>query len=225
MVERTFSFVDLAGFTALTEAHGDLDAVELLDRFTGLVRASLSAGDELVKSIGDAVMLASPEPGAAVAALAGLWARCSEASGFLLPRAGAHHGPVISREGDYLGGTVNLAARVAGHAGGGQVLVTSAVAAAATAHGLEVAELGPRRLRNVSEPVELFEIRVGASERPSAIDPVCRMRVEPQFAAGSLSHGGRRFWFCSMPCAAAFTADPSRYLVAADRGRDRGARP
>lgn len=83
MAERTFSFVDLAGFTALTEAHGDLDAVELLDRFTGLVRASLSADDELVKSIGDAVMLASPEPGAA-AMLAGLWQRCSEAPGFLL---------------------------------------------------------------------------------------------------------------------------------------------
>ena len=70
-VERTFSFVDLAGFTALTEAHGDLDAADLLGRFIGLARASLSAGDELVKSIGDAVMLASPGPAAAAAALAG----------------------------------------------------------------------------------------------------------------------------------------------------------
>jgi len=50
--------------------------VDLLDHFVGLARQSLSAGDELVKSIGDAVMLASPAPGAAVAALAGLWERC-----------------------------------------------------------------------------------------------------------------------------------------------------
>ena len=215
VVERTFSFVDLAGFTALTEAHGDLDAVELLDRFLGLARESLSAGDELVKSIGDAVMLASPGPGAAVAALAGLWERCAEASGFLLPRAGAHHGRAVSRDGDYIGATVNLAARVAGHAGGGQLMVTSAVARAARASGLDVAELGPRRLRNLPEPVELFEIRLGASEPSGTIDPVCRMRVEPRFAAGSLCHAGQRFWFCSMPCAAAFAADPNRYLIPA----------
>lgn len=216
-VERTFSFVDLAGFTALTEAHGDLDAVDLLDRFAGLVGESLSAGGELVKSIGDAVMLASPGPAAAVAVLAGLWERCSQTAGFLLPRAGAHHGPAISRDGDYLGATVNLAARVAGHAAGGQILVTSAVAIAARAGGFEVTELGPRRLRNLAAPVTLFEIRLAASEPSGAIDPVCRMRVEPELAAGSLCHDGQRFWFCSMPCVAAFAADPGRYLIAAGR--------
>jgi YHS domain-containing protein len=149
---------------------------------------------------------------------AGLWQRCSGAPVFLLPRAGAHHGLAISRDGDYLGGSVNLAARVAGLAGGGQVLVTTAVALAAAARGMEVAELGPHWLHNVSEPVELFEIRLGASEHPDVIDPVCRMRVEPEFAAGSLCHQGRRFWFCSMPCVAAFAADPDRYLIAAGLG-------
>lgn len=217
MVERTVSFVDLAGFTALTEAHGDLDAVDVLDRFTGLARESLSPHDELVKSIGDAVMLASPGPGAAVAALAGLWERCSEASGFLLPRGGAHHGPALSRDGDYFGSTVNLAARVAGRASGGQVLVTSAVADAARARGLQVTGLGPARLRNVAEPVMLFEIRLGAAGHSGLIDPVCRMRVEPETAAGWLCHEGQRFWFCSMPCVAAFAADPDRYLLPAGR--------
>jgi adenylate cyclase len=216
-VERTFSFVDLAGFTALTEAHGDLDAVDLLDRFAGLVRESLSAGDELVKTIGDAVMLASPGPAAAVAVLAGLWQRCSQTAGFLLPRAGAHHGPAISRDGDYLGATVNLAARVAGHAAGGQILVTSAVATTARVSGAEVTELGPRRLRNLAAPVALFEVRLAAGEGAGPIDPVCRMRVEPELAAGSLCHDGQRFWFCSMPCVAAFAADPGRYLISAKR--------
>jgi adenylate cyclase len=216
-VERTFSLVDLAGFTALTEAHGDLDAVDLLDRFAGLVRESLSAGDELVKTIGDAVMLASPGPAAAVAALAGLWQRCSGTAGFLLPRAGAHHGPAISRDGDYLGATVNLAARVAGHAGGGQVLVTSDMAITARAGGFDVTELGARRLRNVAEPVRLSEIRLGAGEGSGAIDPVCRMRVEPELAAGSLCHEGQRFWLCSIPCVAAFAADPRRHLIPAGR--------
>jgi len=93
------------------------------------------------------------------------------------------------------------------------------VAFAAGASGLEVAELGPRRLRNVAAPVDLFEIRFGVSDPSDAIDPVCRMRVEPERAAGSVCHEGQRFWFCSMPCVAAFAADPARYLISAGRKR------
>ena len=212
-VERTFCFVDLAGFTALTEAHGDLDAVDLLDRFAGLTHESLSPGDELVKTIGDAVMLTSPSPEAGVAVLASLVARCSEATGFPLLRAGVHHGPAVRRGGDYVGATVNLAARVAGHAGGGQVLATSAVADAARGRGIKVTGLGIRRLRNLAQPAELFEIHLGGHERSSTIDPVCRMRVEPEYAVGSLCHAGQRFWFCSVTCVAAFAASPDRYLV------------
>jgi hypothetical protein len=121
VVERTFCFVDLAGFTALTEAHGDAEAVSLLDEFLALARASLGPDDELVKSIGDAVMLASPAPEAALHSVTALMQGCQERSRFLLPQAGAHHGPAIARHGDYLGAAVNLAARVTGHAGGGQL--------------------------------------------------------------------------------------------------------
>jgi class 3 adenylate cyclase/YHS domain-containing protein len=218
-VERTFCFVDLSGFAALTEAHGDLDAVDLLDRFFNLVRQSLGSEDELVKSIGDAVMVASASPEGAVSVLAGLWARLSEEAWFPLPRAGANHGPAVGRDGDYIGGAVNLAARVADHAGGGQALATAAVAAAASARGFKVVELGAQRLRNLTEKVELFQIILGANEGDEVIDPVCRMRVEPEFAAGSLHHECRRFWFCSMSCVAAFAADPGRYRPPAETKR------
>jgi len=140
--------------------------------------------------------------------------RCSEATGFPLLRAGAHHGPAVHRDGDYLGAAVNLAARVAGLAGGGQVLATAAVADAARARGIEVSGLGSRRLRNLAQPVELFEIVLSGEERSGTIDPVCRMRVEPEHAPGSLSHVGQRFWFCSASCVAAFATDPDRYLSA-----------
>ncbi len=105
------------------------------------------------------------------------------------------------------------------------MLVTSAVACTAGANGLGVTDLGPHRLRNVPEPVELFEIGLSASEHPNVIDPVCRMRVEPATAAGSLCHAGQRFWCCSMPCVAAFAADPGRYLTSASRGEAYRARP
>lgn len=203
-VERTFLFVDLAGFSALTEAHGDADAVALLDRFLALTRDCLADGDELVKSIGDAVMLASPTPAAGLVVLRRIWAACAGATGFPLPRAGAHHGSAIAREGDYLGAAVNLAARVAAHAGGGQALATREVADTARAEGVEVVELGAHRLRNLAEAVELYEIRLGRGEAADSVDPVCRMRVESDHAAGSLIHREHRFWFCSLACVAAF---------------------
>ena len=131
-VERTFCFVGLAGFTALTEAHGDTDAVALLERFLTMTRRALEPDVELLKSIGDAVMLAGKAPEATLLSVARIVASCQQTSGFPLPRAGAHHGPAIARDGDYLKGAVNLASRVAGHAGGARFLATAAVAEAAT---------------------------------------------------------------------------------------------
>jgi adenylate cyclase len=212
-VERTFCFVDLAGFTALTEAHGDNEAVALLDEFLAMARRALAPGDELVKTIGDAVMLASPAPEPALRALIAVMASCQARGGFPLPRAGAHHGTAIARGGDYLGGAVNLAARVAGHASGGQLLATPVVAAAAEGLGLGVLDLGPHQLRNVSEPIDLFEIRVGAGETSHTVDPVCRMHIDREHAAGSLHHEGHDYWFCSLACVSAFAANPAPYVA------------
>ena|SRR5437660_787955 len=78
-------------------------------------------------------------------------------TGFPVPRAGVHHGPAVERGGDVFGAAVNLAARVTGQAAGDQVVVTASVVAAATELGLEVVSLGRRGLRNLAEPVELFD--------------------------------------------------------------------
>jgi adenylate cyclase len=209
-VERTFCFVDLAGFTALTEAHGDSEVVALLDQFLAMTRQALSPGDELVKTIGDAVMLTSPSPERALGALTRLMTSCQAANGFPLPRAGAHHGSAIARGSDYLGGAVNLAARVAGHASGGQLLATPAVARAAQRLAFDVVAFGPHQLRKVTEPIELFEVCVGQRETSYTVDPVCRMNIDREHAAGSLRHEGREYWFCTLACVSAFATNPNR---------------
>jgi YHS domain-containing protein len=67
-------------------------------------------------------------------------------------------------------------------------------------------------LRNLSEPVELFEpIRVAAPGR--SVDPVCRMMVHPTTAAGRLGYGGMEYLFCSLDCAAKFAARPDRFVL------------
>ena len=210
--EWTISFVDLAGFTALTETHGDVSAADLVDRFVTLAKDSLSSGDRVVKSIGDAVMLASPNAAAGVALAARLIAQCAAVEQFPAARAGLHHGPVVMRNDDMFGSTVNIAARVTGYARANQALATAAVAAAARSLGIETTTLGPIQLRNVIESVDLFELDFGSDTDAVAIDPVCRMRVRRARSSVRLDHAGSTFWFCSLDCAGLFASTPERFV-------------
>ena len=212
--DRTIAFVDLAGFTALTEVHGDAAAVDLLDTFTAAARAAVDGtGAELVKTIGDAVMLAATDPSTGLRAVERVFEAAYATDAFPEPRAGLHHGPVVVREGDYFGATVNLAARVASRAGSGQAVGTAAIADAAEAAGLDTVPLGPTRLRNVLEPVELFAIELCPTHIDLSVDPVCRMRLSCQAAVGRIRHAGTEHWLCSLDCVRAFAADPDRYLT------------
>ena len=212
-VDRTIAFVDLAGFSALTESHGDEDAATLAERFTALATESLLPGERVVKSIGDAVMLEAPDPIAGVRLVARLCSRTDVETAFPVLRAGLHHGSVVQRGDDLFGATVNLASRVAAQAAGGQVLATSVIASAVEAIELTARSLGPVRLRNIAEPIDLFEISPCPSPHERVIDPVCRMAVDRATAPGRLAHQGRECWFCSLSCAAAFAKDPERFTA------------
>jgi adenylate cyclase len=208
---RTYAFVDLAGFTALTEAHGDMEALAVVRGFRDRALACLDEPHHLVKTIGDALMFAFPDPRAAVTALQRVLRAELDPSATLLPRAGANHGTAVATGDDYLGSAVNLAARVAGQARGGQLLVTSETALAARDVGLVVTHLGRSRLRNLQEPVDLWEVHLDDGAR-YAVDPVCAMRVPTTGSqVVSLTWGGHQHWFCGLPCAARFARDPSGF--------------
>lgn len=105
----------------------------------------------------------------------------------------------------------NLAARVAAQAQGGQTLATSAIADVARAQAVPIVELGCFSLRNIAQPVELFELELVPPTEAVSIDPVCRMQVRHGSAAGRLRHLDRDHWFCSFECVQAFTAAPEQY--------------
>ena len=210
-ITATFAFVDLAGFTALTEAHGDTEASGLVDRFEALARSSLGDGDRLVKCMGDAVFLAFDAPAAALGAVGRLLRDCAEEPGFPLPRTGLHHGTAVPRGDDLIGTSVNLAARIAGQAHGAQVLASAAVAEVARQEGVHVIELGAFDLRNVTEPVTLYQLALCPEAAGTAIDPVCRMQVARADAAGRLRHFDTDYWFCSLSCVALFARRPEAY--------------
>lgn len=209
--EATFCFVDLAGFTALTETHGDRAAADLIDRFVALVDASLDNETHLVDTIGDAVLTMSSSPERALEFVASLFSRAEAEPDFPVLRAGLHHGEVVERGGRFFGTTLNLAARVAGQARGDQVLATRPIADAARRKGVEVTALGLQTLRNLRDPVELFSLQLSGAKSGSVLDPVCRMRVDKEHAAGRLRFADDDFWFCSLHCAGLFAATPEQY--------------
>ncbi len=214
----TFVFADIAGYTALTEAHGDADAADLAATFCReMAEAARARGGELIKTIGDAVMVRHRDPSQAV--LLGLTAAHDVMAGHGFPaiRVGMHHGTAIEREGDWFGATVNLAARVAALAAGGEVLVTDAVRdAVEELEGVEFESRGHHRMRNVTLSVPLFAALSDArSSEEHHTDPVCRMLVAEGREAGTLRHSDVRYCFCSLDCARQFLRDPDAYIASA----------
>jgi len=235
--DQTFLFADLAGFTALTEAHGDETAVELVGDFCDRARALLPEhGAEEVKAIGDALMVRIPRAEEGVRLALRLTHEVGGHHGFPGVRVGAHTGPAITRGNDWFGATVNLASRVSGAASAGEVLVTRATrdASAAAAGELEFRSRGPARFKNLTEPVELFVVGAKATlpARRLPIDPVCQMAVDPAEAAASFSYRGRDYHFCSLACAEVFEARPEHFhrrsptsdLLVSDVSRELAAR-
>ena len=149
----TFVFADIAGFTALTEAHGDEAALELIGTFCSTVDARLpDIGGQHVKTIGDAVMLRIPDPADAIQLALWTTDEAMRDHGSPAVRAGVHHGPAIERDGDYFGASVNLAARVSSAAAGGEALVTGSTAALVPGAGHSAHLERPQRFLDLVRP-------------------------------------------------------------------------
>lgn len=216
--EQTFVFADLSGFTALTEAHGDEQAADLIGEFCDVVGELLAAHDaQRVKTIGDAIMLRGGSAAASVRLGTRIVREVGAQHGFPMIRVGMHTGTAVERDGDWFGAAVNLAARVSGVASGGEVLVTDHTrTSAGEVDGVAFREHGRQALKNIRQPVLLFgAVMEGARDSTGLpIDPVCRMAVSPERSAGRLSHESVEFHFCSLDCAGAFAREPGRYAAA-----------
>ncbi|HET8592431.1 MAG TPA: adenylate/guanylate cyclase domain-containing protein, partial [Solirubrobacterales bacterium] len=156
-VSMTFCFVDLTGFTRYTEEEGDEEALDMVERFVDTVEATLPAEATIVKTIGDEVMVVSPDPGPLTEWAVGLLALFQERP---QPRVGLHHGAAVFRDGDYFGGDVNLAHRVVSRALGGEVLVTQALLdAIKDSEFLRFEPIGEVVLKGFPEPITLYVAR------------------------------------------------------------------
>ena len=150
-------FVDLTGYTRLTEERGDEVAARLASSLATLVEdTSRRRGGQPIRWLGDGGMFHFKRPEAAV--LAGLDMVKSAPAADLPPmHIGIHTGPVIFQDGDVYGRTVNLASRIASHATAGQVLVSDETVGRFSGEEVRFEPRGAVTLKGVAMPVELYE--------------------------------------------------------------------
>jgi len=149
-------FLDIVGYTRLTQELGDDAAADLAGTVSLLVgRNSVQHGGKPIKWLGDGVMFHFGDPGKGVRAALGMVDELAKAG---LPPAhvGLHAGPVLYQEGDYFGQTVNLTSRIAEYARPGEVLVTQVVADVSREGGIGFEEVGPVELKGVPGTVRLL---------------------------------------------------------------------
>jgi adenylate cyclase len=200
---------------------GDHMAARVLERFSQIVRDAVGRWEgHVVKQIGDAFMLVFHEPRSAVAGVLEIEQQTAREQQFPAVRSGVHCGQALYREGDYLGTSVNVAARLAAEAARYQLLVTAAVRKEAGGlPDVEFVPLGMRRLRGLADEVEVFEVvtRANAQATPRLLDPVCGMELGAGEAAARLSLEGEERAFCSQQCLQRFVAAPEVYGARAGR--------
>lgn len=153
-------FVDLSGYTRLTEERGDEVAVRLAATLQREAAAAATAnGGRLVKLLGDGAMLRFPDAQRGLAAALDL-VRALSVDRSLRAHAGMHAGPVVERDLDIFGRTVNLASRIAEAAGPGEILVSEAVVEAVDNPAWQFERAEAAVLKGIADPVVLYRVRV-----------------------------------------------------------------
>jgi adenylate cyclase len=201
-VQRTFAFLDLSGFTALTATQGDERAVDLLTGFRNSVRQVCSRrGVRIAKWLGDGAMLVAVDPRPALEAVLELQHRMRADDAGAVLRGGLSTGAVILLEGDdYIGHAVNVAARLCDLAGGHEILAVPELTASMPLWGA-VASSREAALRGVERPLQVACLGLAPAGADGSEDPVCGLPLGPATAAACrVDAEGLRLLFCADSC-------------------------
>jgi len=159
-VDVAVAFADLVGFTEASEHLSPLEVGEIAGRLLALTDPVVAKhGVRVVKTIGDAVMIAGRDVAGVGASMLALVAAVDATEGMPPLRAGVAFGPVLRRHGDYFGRTVNIASRLCAAAPARSVLLhVAAEVDLGALDGLRVADRMRLRLRGIDHPVEALRL-------------------------------------------------------------------
>lgn len=161
LLERTVStpaicFVDLTGYTRLTEERGDEEAARLATSLADLVNeVSRANGGRAIRWLGDGGLLFFEDAGAAFRAALELSER-AQAVGLPPTHIGVQAGPVVFRDGDVYGRTVNIASRIADEAEAGEVLTSQETTEETEDPFVRFERSRTTQLKGVANPMTLY---------------------------------------------------------------------
>ena len=214
-VNRSFAFVDVSGFTALTEAEGDERAVDVLTAFRTLLRDICARrGVRIAKWLGDGVMLVCVTTRPLLETVLEIHYVVSVVAGpveTVSIRSGITAGEVILMEGDdYIGHSVNVAARLCDQAAAGEALAAPSVMGHLPSWGVALREM-PVALRGVEKPVPATSIAMALGEIDVVHDPICGLPLTHD-TAEEIAHDvrGSVVLFCSAGCVDTWRRRPAR---------------
>jgi adenylate cyclase len=214
-VHRSFAFVDVSGFTALTELEGDERAVDVLTAFRALLRDICARrGVRIAKWLGDGVMLVCVDTRPLLETVLELHHVVGAVSGpveTVSIRSGINSGEVILMEGDdYVGHCVNVASRLCDLAPAGEALAAPAVMEHLPSWGITVTETRVS-LRGVENPVPASSIRLALGGYDVSLDPICGLPLTDD-TAQEIAHDvrGSVVLFCSAGCLDTWRRRPAR---------------
>jgi adenylate cyclase len=201
-VSRSFAFLDLSGFTALTEIEGDERATALLSAFRSMVRDVCSRrGVRIAKWLGDGAMLVGVETTPLVATCLELQLSVQSATQPIRIRCGMAAGDVILLEGDdYIGHCVNVAARLCDLAEGGEVLAGPGIVDDIPAWG-EVRTEADVAVRGLEQPLHVSRLGLRRLSGRTELDPICKIPLTVAVADSVAQDPlGLPVLFCSDSC-------------------------
>ncbi|MEX0799895.1 MAG: adenylate/guanylate cyclase domain-containing protein [Dehalococcoidia bacterium] len=160
---QTILFTDIEGSTALTQRLGDEKAQQVLRNHNGVIRQALDvSGGREIKHTGDGIMACFPSAARALRCALAIQTRFGEESGAenaIRVRIGINAGEPVAEDGDLFGAAVQLAARIAAQAEGGQVLVSDLVKGLAMGKEFRFQDRGEATMKGFAEPVRVYEVQ------------------------------------------------------------------
>lgn len=194
---------DLSGYTAMTEIHGAESAFTIIDRYLAIVKKSLVGSSHLHERVGDEMIIIANTAEDLAYTATFLFEQAHNENEFLPLHAGLHYGPIVKKDGDYFGSTINTASRITSVAEKGQLVCSAEfLKQLPEGHPYIVSGKGMHTFKNLLKPVELFQMSccIEYMSRKYVIDPVCHMLIKTPATALQLQHKEEHYYFCSENC-------------------------
>jgi len=213
-IDASFLITDLAGYTSLTEVHGDLSAADLVSRYIEIVKESLEEDTALVEQIGDEVLITSSNPESILKTAINIFNKTENEPNFPSIHIGLHAGKVIKRDGRYFGNTLNLTSRICSYSRGGQLLCSREIVEFVQDTGkYNFIKLGDIRFKNVTNPIAVYEIIIKSNKNNLSIDPICKMQVDIDNPPSKIPYKDKTYFFCSYECSKKFINNPEDFIL------------